>query len=151
MPACPPAPHSRPLAVLALPFSFLFLFILFAVVQWRSHCAKHLVQNDDPPDQNFSLPEQAASTNPLQEEPEHKTPFRPQLPWYSPTTSASAFPPRATLRRKKRTASPIVQTNSTGQIAGHQTVGRLKWIASRPQGEPQHGKHCNAVTLLWTS
>ncbi|KAF2724766.1 UCH-domain-containing protein [Polychaeton citri CBS 116435] len=44
---------------------------------------------------------QSAMTTPLSLPPEHRTPFYPQLPWYS-ISDASSFPPREMSRRKRR-------------------------------------------------
>ncbi|GAB7362845.1 hypothetical protein MBLNU230_g3148t1 [Neophaeotheca triangularis] len=43
---------------------------------------------------------QSIAQSPLSLPPEHKTPFYPTLPWYSP--NATSFPPRASTRRKRR-------------------------------------------------
>ncbi|TKA25981.1 hypothetical protein B0A50_05493 [Salinomyces thailandicus] len=45
---------------------------------------------------------QAQMQNPLILEPEHKTPYYPQLPWYSFDEGQASFPPRAVARRRRR-------------------------------------------------
>lgn len=46
--------------------------------------------------------QQSQAQNPLSFPPEHKTPFYPQLPWYSIADGQTAFPSRAMPRRRKR-------------------------------------------------